>query len=110
MIGFLVRRLLSSLIVLFFVTLIGFAITHLLPGDPVSSILGETGSAEARVQLREELNLNDSLPVQYGKWIGGAIQMDFGRTFRGGESVRDELLTRLVPTLELGLLSIMFSF
>src|SRR5215211_6606307 len=110
MIGFLVRRLLSSIVVLFFVTLIGFGITHLLPGDPVASILGETGSAEARVQLREELNLNDPPPLQYAKWIGGVFRLDFGRTFRGGDSVREELLDRLGPTLELGLLSIAFSF
>ena len=48
MIAFLVRRLLTSVLVLFFVTLIGFGITHLLPGDPVTSILGETASSEAR--------------------------------------------------------------
>jgi peptide/nickel transport system permease protein len=110
MIPFLVRRLLSSVVVLFIVTLIGFGITHLLPGDPVTSILGETASQEARVRMREELNLNDPLHIQYGKWIGGVLQLDFGRTFREGSSVRDELRTRLVPTLELGVLSITFSF
>ena len=56
MLAFLVRRVLISVIVLFFVTLIGFSITHLLPGDPVTSILGETGSPQARVRVREELN------------------------------------------------------
>jgi peptide/nickel transport system permease protein len=110
MIAFLVRRLLSSVVVLFFVTLIGFAITHLLPGDPASSILGETGSPEAHARLREELNLNDPLPVQYGKWVSGALRLDFGRTFRLGTSVGSELRQRLGPTLELGVLSIAFSF
>lgn len=110
MAGFLIRRALSSLVVVFFVTLIGFAITHILPGDPVGSILGETASADARVKLREELRLDDSLATQYETWIRGALRLDFGRTFREGSSVRGELRSRLTPTLELGLLSIFVSF
>ena len=47
MVTFVVRRLLISLVVLFFVTIIGFSIMHLLPGDPVTSILGETASPHA---------------------------------------------------------------
>jgi peptide/nickel transport system permease protein len=110
MIPFLLQRALSALIVIFFVTLIGFTITHVLPGDPAGAILGETASAEARVQLREELKLDDPLVVQYGDWIGSALHLDFGRTFKEGDSVAGELGKRLTPTLELGLLSILLSF
>ena len=110
MAAFIVRRLLISVVVLFFVTLIGFSITHLLPGDPVTSILGETASPDARVRVREELNLNDPVPVQYTKWVWGALHLNFGKTFREGTPVGTELRTRLGPTLELGLLSIFFSF
>jgi peptide/nickel transport system permease protein len=107
---FVVRRVLLSMVVLFFVTLIGFSITHLLPGDPVTSILGETASPDARVRVRQELNLNDSVPVQYVKWIGGALHLDFGKTFREGSPVGREIRIRLAPTLELGLLSLIVSF
>jgi len=110
MLAFVIRRLMISAVVLFFVTLIGFSITHLLPGAPVTAILGETSSPEARVRVRQELNLNDSVPVQYVKWIGGAAHLDFGKTFRQGRPVATEIGTRLGPTLELGLLSIIFSF
>ncbi|HZQ38719.1 MAG TPA: ABC transporter permease [Dehalococcoidia bacterium] len=110
MAAFVVRRLLISVVVLFFVTLIGFSITHVLPGDPVTSILGETASPQARVRVRQELNLNDPVPVQYGKWVWGALHLDFGKTFREGRPVGTEIRTRLAPTLELGLLSIGFSF
>ncbi len=108
MAAFVVRRLLISVVVLFFVTLIGFSITHLLPGDPVTAILGETASPQARVRVRQELNLNDPVPVQYGKWVWGALHLDFGKTFREGRTVGTEIRTRLAPTLELGLLSIGF--
>lgn len=110
MAAFVVRRLLLSVVVLFFVTLIGFSITHLLPGDPVTSILGETASPEARVRVRQELNLNDPVPVQYTKWVWGALHLDFGKTFREGRPVGTEIRVRLGPTLELGLLSIFGSF
>jgi peptide/nickel transport system permease protein len=110
MVSFVVRRLLISIVVLFFVTLIGFSITHLLPGDPVTSILGETASPEARLRVRQELNFGDPVPVQYVKWVGGAVHLDFGKTFREGYPVGGELRARLGPTLELGLLSIAVSF
>lgn len=110
MAAFVLRRLTISAVVLFFVTLIGFAITHVLPGDPAGSILGETASTEARVQLRKELGLDDALPIQYVRWLSGAMRLDFGRTFREGSSVGGELRDRLVPTLELGLLSVLGSF
>ena len=107
---YLLRRAVSSIIVVFFVTLIGFSITHVLPGDPASSILGETASAESRVRLREELRLDDPIVVQYGTWISGVLRLDVGQTFKEGDSVGGELRKRLAPTLELGLLSIAFSF
>ena len=110
MITYLLRRALSALIVIFFVTLIGFTITHVLPGDPAGASLGETASEEARLQLREELKLDDPLAVQYRDWIGAALRLDFGQTFKEGDSVGGELRKRLAPTLELGVLSITFSF
>ncbi len=110
MLAFVIRRLLVSVVVLFFVTIIGFSITHLLPGDPVTSILGETSSSEARVRVRQELNLNDPVVTQYVKWVGGALHLDFGKTFRQGSPVSTELRTRLAPTLELGMTSLVFSF
>jgi peptide/nickel transport system permease protein len=110
MLQFIMRRLAISAVVLFFVTLIGFTITRVLPGDPVGSILGETASEEARLALREELGVDDPLFVQYGDWISGAMRLDFGKTFKEGSEVSEELRTRLVPTLELAILSLMCSF
>jgi peptide/nickel transport system permease protein len=107
---FIVRRLLTSVVVLFFVTLIGFTITHVLPGDPAASVLGETASQEAYLALREEMGLNAPLWAQYRDWVTGALRFDFGRTFRESSSVRTELWERLPPTLELGLLSLLVSF
>lgn len=110
MLQFIIHRLAVSAIVLFFVTLISFGVTRVLPGDPVGSILGETSSEQARLALREELGVDDPLPVQYADWISGAVRLDFGRTFKEGSEVRDELRDRLAPTLELGVLSLMCSF
>ncbi|MGE3077263.1 MAG: ABC transporter permease [Dehalococcoidia bacterium] len=110
MLQYIARRAIHSAIVLFIVTLIGFFLTHVLPGDPAGQILGDNASPQAVSALREELNLDAPLYEQYADWLGNAVRLDFGRTFRSGLDVRSQLTSRLAPTLELGLLSLTISF
>lgn len=110
MLEYVIRRLGHSVIVLFIVTLIGFFITHVLPGDPTGVILGDTASPEAVAALREEIGLDDPLWKQYTDWLTKTLQLDLGNTFRSGLDVREELLTRLAPTIQLGTMSFILSF
>jgi len=70
-------------------------------GDPVSTMLGQDGTAAERAELRERLGLNASAPVQFAKFVGNALQGDFGMSLRQSEKVSDMLKSRLPATLEL---------
>jgi len=95
--------------VMFFVTVIVFATTHLLPGDPTVTILGEQATPEQRERARIEYGLNDPIPVQYVNWVARAFSGDLGRSLRSREPVIDMLVTRVPVTLELALLSILLA-
>ena len=75
---------------------------YMLPGDPAEALLGpNVVSADQVEQLREQLGLNDPLYIQYGRFLGGALRGDFGRSLRSRRPVFEELLTQLPATLEL---------
>lgn len=109
------QRLVSLIPTLFIVSLIIFGLMRVLPGDVAQMILmgpeGEGGAATAEnvAKLKAELGLNDPLPVQYVKWIGGLIVLDVGNSLWSGEPVFNELLSRFPLTIELGALATLFS-
>lgn len=70
-------------------------------GDPVTIILGQDGTDAERAELRERLGLNAPAPVQFAKFVGNAVQGDFGISLRQSEKVSDLLKSRLPATLEL---------
>ena len=79
-----------------------FLILRVLPGDPVSSALGPKGTPEQIDRVRESLGLNDPLIVQYGRFLGGMITLNFGNSLVGGHRpVIDEMSERFPATLEL---------
>jgi ABC-type dipeptide/oligopeptide/nickel transport system permease component len=80
---------------------------HLVPGDPVEAMLGSAdagmsaaGSHMAQ-QIRQELGLDEPLPVQYVRWLGGVVHGDFGMSYVRRRPVVDIVLERLPSTLEL---------
>lgn len=95
------RRLLELIPVAFGVLLIVFTISHLTPGDPVLTLLGEHASPQAVEKLRAELKLNDPLPVQFVEYLGRVLQGDLGRSMHSNERVTDLLATRFPATMEL---------
>ncbi len=100
---YLLRRLFYFVPVVFLVTVVVFSITMLLPGDPAMAFLGE-GNINDKVAyeaMRQELGLDQPVPVQYARWLGRAVQGDLGRSVRTHEAVRDALGARLPITLEL---------
>ena len=75
---FLLRRLALTIPILIGVSIVMFITIKITPGDPVASLLGPTGSPEARVALTEKLGLDRPLIVQYAKWFGNILQGDAG--------------------------------
>ncbi len=97
------RRLLETIPVVFGVLLIVFIIAHLTPGDPVLIALGEHATPRAIAELRNELQLNDPLPVAFVKYLGRVLRGDLGRSIQSNERVTEDLRTRFPATIELSL-------
>ena len=106
-----VKRLLDLAGVLLGVSILVFLMIRLIPGDAAQVMLGASGDAsEAQVQqLRVKLGLNDSLPVQYGHWIGAMAQGDFGVSIWTGKPVIEDIAQRIGVTAELTVVSLVLA-
>ncbi len=102
------QRVILAIPVLFGVSVLTFMMLHLVPGDPVAAMfVGQGGGAkEAQMEkVREQLGLNDPLPVQYINYVRNVVQGDFGRSIRTNEPVSTMITRNLPPTLQLTLAS-----
>lgn len=99
MIGF---RLLSLLPVLFGICLLSFVLLALVPGDPVTAMLGLEANPAAIVALRAKYALDDPLPLRFLAWFGHVLTGDLGRSIQTGRPVLATVAAALVPTLQLG--------
>ncbi|MGH6920986.1 MAG: ABC transporter permease [Geminicoccaceae bacterium] len=104
MLAFIVRRLLQAILVMLVVALISFTLFQFV-GDPINNMVGQETTQAQREALRERLGLNDPVPVQFVKWLGHAVQGDFGLSYRMGKPVNELIAQRLPATLELVLVS-----
>jgi peptide/nickel transport system permease protein len=86
-----------------------FLLLKLTPGDPVQIQLGEQITAENYQALREELGLNEPVPVQYLRWVSRVGQGDFGKSLRNRRPVWDEIRDRLPATIQLGVAAFVLS-
>jgi peptide/nickel transport system permease protein len=100
MVSYVLKRLLQSVAVMLFVAFICFALSNYV-GDPVNNMVGQESTIADRAALRERLGLNDPIPFQFSRFIGRAVQGDFGISYRQQRPVRDLLRERLPATLEL---------
>jgi peptide/nickel transport system permease protein len=98
---YILRRLLQIVPVLFGVSVLAFAIMHVVPGDPVRLIAGPDAPEEVVERIRGQLGLDRPLPQQYLSFLGRALQGDLGRSLRSRAPVTDEILARFPATLEL---------
>ena len=105
---YIARRLLLAIPVLFGASFLIFAMVFALPGDPIRALGGDRPVPPAvAAQLTEQYNLNDSLPVQYAKYIGGLAQGDLGTDF-SGRPVADILQQTVPVTVKLALVALAF--
>ncbi|CAM2861497.1 ABC transporter permease [Helicobacter felis] len=109
MLSFILKRILWTIPTLFGVTIIVFAMVHLVPGDPALMILGEHASKESVEALREQMGLNKPLLEQYFLYINHIFHGDFGKSFMSGEPVIEEFLQRFPATIELSLSALIIS-
>ncbi|MGB5734390.1 MAG: nickel ABC transporter permease [Thiohalocapsa sp.] len=94
-------RLGSALLVMFGVCTLVFLLLHLVPGDPVEAMLGESARPADRDALRQALGLNLSVSEQYGRYLTGLLQLDLGRSFQDQRPVIEIMAERLPATLQL---------
>ena len=107
MFGYIARRLALSTVTIFLVMIIVFVAVRLMPGDIVDQFLQDTGSEPGQAEaLRDELGFNDPVAVQFFRYIGGAIQLDFGESLWTGEEIRGLLIDRMEVTAELAALTL----
>lgn len=101
--GYVVRRVLGIIPILFIVSVLAFSLLHLIPGDPVRTLLGMTATPEQIEAMRASLGLEDPLPVQYVRFLGNALHGDWGRSIVSRKPVSYEIASRLGATFQLAL-------
>ena len=101
MLHFLIRRLLLTIPVILGVATLVFSLIHLIPGDPVQAMLGDSATPEDIAAMRERLGLNRPLIVQYAVFMRGAATGDLGRSLRTNQDVGAAIAERMPATIEL---------
>jgi peptide/nickel transport system permease protein len=107
--GFIVRRTLLGVLTLFVASIIIFAATQALPGDPARAILGRTATPESLAALREQLNLDRPVVGQYWDWLSGVLTGDLGNSLVAGRPVTELLGSRIVNSAFLMLIAALIS-
>ena len=101
---YVVRRLATLPLLMVGISIISFLLLNFAPGDAAEITLkrqnsGISPSKEAVAALRQELGLDASLPVRYGRWVSDAVRGDLGESYRTGSSISGELFRRMPATL-----------
>jgi peptide/nickel transport system permease protein len=97
---YVVNRLLQSIVLIVFVSMLTFVLIHSAPAGP-AVFLAPDMSKEQIEQARKSLGLDDPLPVQYARWAGHVVRANLGNSYSRGLPVTDLLARRLPETLEL---------
>jgi ABC-type dipeptide/oligopeptide/nickel transport system permease component len=103
------RRLVGAVPVLLAVALLVFLMLHLVPGDPARVVGGMDATDEQVREIRRELRLDEPLPVQFARFLAGAVTGDLGRSYVTGEPVAVEVARRLGATIELAVASLLLT-
>jgi len=107
---YVLRRSLLLIPIFLVISVVVFALIHLVPGDPIDSLLGPGSSRGDRAELLALHGLDKSLPVQYYHWMMGFLSGDMGQSIIEKQPVADMIFYNLPFTLNLGLLSLAISF
>ncbi|MCW2309631.1 ABC transporter permease [Rhodobium gokarnense] len=103
MLSFVLRRLLVAIPTLLIVSVFVFLLLKLLPGDPALALAGEERDPLVIETIRAKYGLDQPLPVQYLRWLGGVLQGDFGVSIRTRLPIGEMIVEKLPVTLQLSL-------
>lgn len=106
---FIIRRLFQLIPVLLGVTVLVFSLMHLTPGNPAVIMAGESAPEATVKAIEARLGLNDPLYEQYFRFLGNAMQLDFGSSIRDNIPVFNHISARFAITLELSVMAMIFS-
>lgn len=109
---FILKRILLTIPILFGVSVVTFGLVHMTPGDPVDVLVAfNPDVTEAqKARMREYYGLNLPIWEQYLRWMGNVLQGDFGEVITRNRSVNAIFLSRIWPTIALGLFGYIFAF
>src|ERR1043166_652564 len=109
MASYLVNRLAGTVPVLLLISLLVFLLIHAAPGDPTLLLLGEETNAAEVQKAKERWGLDQSLYIQYWRFLKSVATGDFGKSFKYGEPVTRVIKTRLPATIELAIFAIIIA-
>jgi len=104
-----IRRLAFFVPVVVVLSMITFVAARLLPGDEALLVLGTNAPPSAVKSFRQEFHLDDPLPSQYLRWLGGVLHGDPGQSMLGGHNIGSELKARFPVTATIVVLSFTFT-
>lgn len=106
---YILRQTLSLILSLIVASLVIFAMIEVIPGDPASFMLGLNARPETIAALRDQMGLNDPLPLRYLHWIGGMLRGDFGTSYTYKVPVADLVAARIGVSLPLAVYALALS-
>ncbi|MDR0685613.1 MAG: ABC transporter permease [Spirochaetaceae bacterium] len=113
---FILYRILQMIPILLVVSILAFVLSNMSAGDVATITIrsqGEEVTAESLAAVRQELGLDNPLPVQYLTWLGKVLRLDFGASFQTKKPVTEEIFRRFPATLKLAfaatLISVLFA-
>lgn len=109
MAAYILRRIVSTIAVMVMVGIFVFLLLRMAPGDPAAMIAGRSATEEMIAGIRQQLGLNDSMPVQFMHWVRDMLGGDFGTSIFAGRPVLELISQRLEPTLSLSILTMILS-
>ncbi len=107
--SYFLRRLVQIPLVIFFVTVIIFALMKVTPGDPIAIMLGPYATPETMAALQAEFYLDRSLPEQYLLWVRDLLRGDLGHSIRSQELVTDMVASRFPVSIVIALMATLVS-
>jgi peptide/nickel transport system permease protein len=106
---YILKRLITLAASLALASVVIFALIEVTPGDPASFMLGLNAAPETVAALRDQLGLNEALPLRYLQWVGGMLQGDFGLSYTYKVPVADLVADRLEISVPLALIALALS-
>ena len=109
MFGYIARRVLMTLPTLLLVAVTVFVLMRLIPGDPVLLMLGDSADAGQIAEARQQLGLDQALPLQFAHWLGRVLQGDFGHSISNGQAVLPLILERFQVSASIVLVAVLIA-